>query len=1212
MIQTTCPECSKPVKVPRSQAGKVETCIHCGKEMTIPKQDLAGIVDKKFILGMACGGLLATAIFVAVVSTWDGKGKPQPTPQAVVSEGSKRQTSKTQPLESPYKAAANFALTKYPNAFTGKDWPQFKRDAARTGNAPGEALELPLKQMLAVRFPAPIYASPAVVDGKVYLQDSHGHLACLAAAEKNKVLWVTNLGGVANHSSPAVWNSRVFVGSTAGYMAILDATTGRLLKKVPAGGGVIAAPAIANGAVYFASVHGCLYKVDFDGNIVWKLQVADSCHVDIAVQGKTIVMLARACHILEDEGDRAIEVREVWRRVHCPSGGPAFVGQSHVAFQGFDSEFGRLTLLPVSDQDGVNSARLADHNDSRATPSVRDGLCYRGDVGLSSSGKVVWRADCPDLQPGGFHSSPALAKDHLVLGTESGRVYFFPIGAPNSEMVKPAWIFSTRGAGSDANCAVSSSPAVSDGNVYFGGEDGLLYGLGTGAEVDVIDLLQKPPATAATDAARKLKGPEWPTAGGDMGYSGVSPDRTIRPPFRIKWRTRVWSTFKSGPIVADGKAFAAGRMGQLTALDAESGDIIWRTHHGFGESRPAPIYSNGHLLVMRGAEDQHRNTNSSGGIWCHVADTGKLLWRKSLLLGYHFNADGLTADDDKCFVCWNGGGGAVEAAAYRLGDGSTVWQRRYEGLIPTNKVTPIRHASALGDGKLFFSVTDSETLSRKRHIDELFGATIAVDPSSGEPIWRNTDFRLVRGSRASYRKGLFVVFSPDGAHALDAKTGKLTWSSPPPEKLYYGHYYMNALTDEFLESKGQRGLFGYIPCSYPIYVNGLWYGHTGQGTRYQAAWSETPVEQQGREGQYEQKVVWRHRFLGRACPSPAAAYGRLYYVPNGDGVIYCFENSTTNENPPRPPHRTAAALYELAWLRRKQNDVDGAIRTYIALIEEFPKSEAAKPARTELADLLFARKDYAAAAKLLAEALKDKSAAGRPGPTTAYRLGHCLVLSGLSKEAAVAFDSFAGQYPMHAQAAPAKYVSAMIYVKFGDFPKARKKLIELLKTAPAGEIGPSAQILLGNSYAAAGDFKSARGAYALFLKRYPKSKQLIQGQYGVGWALHNQGRFAEARAWYAKVVSTDNGLTAAKAQLQIGRTHWSQGEFRLATREYLKVEILYNYAELSSKALYEAGLAFEKLSDMEMALKEYSLCVKKYRGTQSASLAAARIKAIGG
>jgi len=313
-----------------------------------------------------------------------------------------------------------------------------------------------------------------------------------------------------------------------------------------------------------------------------------------------------------------------------------------------------------------------------------------------------------------------------------------------------------------------------------------------------------------------------------------------------------------------------------------------------------------------------------------------------------------------------------------------------------------------------------------------------------------------------------------------------------------------------------------------------------------------------------------------------------------------------------PKTRTASALYKLAWLQRKQDDIDGAIRTYNALIKEFPKSELTKAARIELADLLFARKGYAAAAKLLAEALKDKSAAGQSGPTGAYRLGQCLLLSGRSKEAAVAFEGFAMQYPKHAQAAPAKYQAAMIYGKLGDLPKARKALIELLQIAPDGEVAQSAQIALGNFYAAGGDFDSARGAYALFLDRYPKSKQLLQGQYGMGWTMHNQKKYAEARTWYAKVVSADNGLTAAKAQLQIGRTYWSQGEFRLAARELLKVEILYNHPELSSKALCEAGLAFEKLRDVKMALKEYRLCVKKYSDSPSARLAAARIKAIGG
>jgi hypothetical protein len=47
MIQTRCPECGKPIEVPDSQAGKVEICIHCSKDIQIPKQGLANLVPIK-------------------------------------------------------------------------------------------------------------------------------------------------------------------------------------------------------------------------------------------------------------------------------------------------------------------------------------------------------------------------------------------------------------------------------------------------------------------------------------------------------------------------------------------------------------------------------------------------------------------------------------------------------------------------------------------------------------------------------------------------------------------------------------------------------------------------------------------------------------------------------------------------------------------------------------------------------------------------------------------------------------------------------------------------------------------------------------------------------------------------------------------------------------------------------------------------------------
>jgi hypothetical protein len=50
------------------------------------------------------------------------------------------------------------------------------------------------------------------------------------------------------------------------------------------------------------------------------------------------------------------------------------------------------------------------------------------------------------------------------------------------------------------------------------------------------------------------------------------------------------------------------------------------------------------------------------------------------------------------------------------------------------------------------------------------------------------------------------------------------------------------------------------------------------------------LDQADENGVTVSQIVWQQPFLGRACPSPAPAYGRLYFSPNSEGVVYCFEN----------------------------------------------------------------------------------------------------------------------------------------------------------------------------------------------------------------------------------------------------------------------------------------------------------------------------------
>ena len=793
-------------------------------------------------------------------------------------------------------------------------WPQYKRNAARAGDAPEERLRLPLARVAAIRFPHPIYASPAVVDGSVFVQDAAGNVACLDY-RTNRLVWTTNIGGVANHSSPAVARGRVFVGSSAGHLAILDATTGKLLKKVPGPGGVIAAPAIEGSAVYYSTFDGELNKIDFDGNVIWTHNPGPASIGELAVRGSEILFCAgrpsggTALERLVDLGDQVAVANS--QKVYCPSSGPMFGPSGTCLLQQYDAESGSTQLVVWDEALGVAPWTYKDLNDSRGTPSVRGKRFYRGDKcfaldgGEEGKGRLAWQAD-PDtswVYGGGFHSSPALSEQHQVIGAEDGRVYFFrlnPKQGSTPRTIKPAWVYATDAAGTP-NGAVSSSPAVADGRVFFGGEDGVLYVLGHGKEATVVDVPIDDQPTSPQTISTRTSDFEWHTAGGDMGYSFVSPDQTIYPPFRIKWKTRVWGSFKGPIIVAEGLAFCANRLGQVAALDAETGRIVWRTTHPRLESRPGPTYADGKLLVLRGSFtprprqlvpppsplslDPRERRNRGGGLWCHDAKTGRLIWQKTVPFAYHFNADGLVVQQGKVLVAVNGGGGAVEATAYSLADGKEVWNRRYEDLLAGSPTRPVRICNVAGDGRWYVS---APAVQNRRGAEPSGGVTLAVDPGCGDVIWTNTDYAVFRRSRIAFRNGLLVVFTRDAGEALEAATGEHLWTGHGRDhQAYKGTYYQQPLADLYLDSHGTLGACPAHACSYSVFANGAWYGNR---TRHSPALvARVSGKWPDKHGATVNREIWEHPFSSNACPSPSPAYGRLYYAPNGEGVVYCFE-----------------------------------------------------------------------------------------------------------------------------------------------------------------------------------------------------------------------------------------------------------------------------------------------------------------------------------
>lgn len=112
---------------------------------------------------------------------------------------------------------------------------------------------------------------------------------------------------------------------------------------------------------------------------------------------------------------------------------------------------------------------------------------------------------------------------------------------------------------------------------------------------------------------------EWPTLRGNVQRTGYV-DAVIKPPFRLVWvrhfvGERIGSAVE--PIVADGKAFIGTHSGNLYALDAQTGEPLWRERL-VGPILHSPSYADGTLGVCADGEVAALGISMQRGtFWTH-------------------------------------------------------------------------------------------------------------------------------------------------------------------------------------------------------------------------------------------------------------------------------------------------------------------------------------------------------------------------------------------------------------------------------------------------------------------------------------------------------------------------------------------------------------------------------------------------------------------
>ena len=308
------------------------------------------------------------------------------------------------------------------------------------------------------------------------------------------------------------------------------------------------------------------------------------------------------------------------------------------------------------------------------------------------------------------------------------------------------------------------------------------------------------------------------------------------------------------------------------------------------------------------------------------------------------------------------------------------------------------------------------------------------------------------------------------------------------------------------------------------------------------------------------------------------------------------------------PDLRAAMRYERAWALNALHRADEAQRAYVALLAERIPPTLESHAALDLAQLTIAGNDFSGALALLDRAESsapsgDDSVRERVG----YLRGLCQLKTDRAAEAAATLDEFLMAHPGGELAVAAGLLAGQAHLRNRHPELAVERLTKVVEASPPLETLGPALLCLGEAQAASQQWDQSQAAFERYLKESPSSDLWFQAQFGIGWALENQGHHAEAISAYRDVVTRHQGATAARAQFQIGECLFAQRRHEEAVREFLKVDILYAYPEWSAAALYEAGRCLAQLEKPEEARRQFQQVTDRFKDTEWANLAARQL-----
>jgi outer membrane protein assembly factor BamB len=306
-------------------------------------------------------------------------------------------------------------------------------------------------------------------------------------------------------------------------------------------------------------------------------------------------------------------------------------------------------------------------------------------------------------------TTPAVADGAVYVASLSGHLY-----ALAQRTGEKKWEFKSR-------LPIASSPAVADGTVYF------VSSVGSLAAIDATT--GQPRWTYATEHERRFEA---------RNLHGYSPAAQTIPD--------AWDVYTSSPAVVDGVVYFGSGDGNVYAVDAKRGVLLWKFATG-GVVHASPAVVDGTVYV--GSWDSR--------LYALDAVTGERRWAfeagqdPAIHNQVGFQSSPAVVDGTVYVGCRDGHVYALDAATGR---------KRWD--YPTSK-SWVNGTPAVRDGLVYVGTSDSSRF-------------IALDARTGRLRFNFDAKAYVFTSAALAGPRVYFGTHAGFLYALDAKTGALAWT----------------------------------------------------------------------------------------------------------------------------------------------------------------------------------------------------------------------------------------------------------------------------------------------------------------------------------------------------------------------------------------------------------------------------------------------------